>query len=445
MIPREAGRGSSFKGAGAYYLHDKEADTSQRVEFTHTENVPTNDPHKALKWMAWTAIHADELKQESGVKATGRKCAKPVFTFSLSWHPEQQPKKWDMIGAGRRALVALGLEDHETVMVAHSDRPHPHLHLIVNVIHPETGKVNNLPYSRKKLSEWAESYEREHGKIYCDQRVENNARREDGEYIKHREPEHDLKARVTELYRRSDSGASFQAGLKELGFTLAQGKRLVLIDREGKIHSLSRQIDGAKAKDIRTKFADLKLPDVDAVRKQLELVEPQAKPEPKPEPKQPPRPEPSPAELNRLQDRHLAELGAFYEQTNRARLALAAKHEAAYGQQERQLGRDIEQLENTLQNSGRFRRAWLKLTKQIPKEPEREIQNMRRSLDNLSWRKSEAQKALEMRTEQQRFAIQARQKQERLALAPEPYVSMQRDQAPRHSPEIDEGGPSFEY
>src|SRR5690606_37151257 len=136
----------------------KGALTSERVAFTHTENVPTDDPDKALKWMAWTAIHADELKREAGVRDNGRACARPVFTMSLAWHPEQEPKKWEMIGAGRQALMRLGLQDHETVMVAHADREHPHLHLIVNLIHPETGRANRLSYSRLKLSTWAEEY-----------------------------------------------------------------------------------------------------------------------------------------------------------------------------------------------------------------------------------------------------------------------------------------------
>ena len=109
MVPREAGRGSSFKGAGAYYLRDRRALTSERVAFTHTENIPTQDPEKALKWMAWTAIHAEELKRENGSKTTGHRCEKPVFTFSLSWHPEEDPNKWQMIGpaAGRLSPSAF--------------------------------------------------------------------------------------------------------------------------------------------------------------------------------------------------------------------------------------------------------------------------------------------------------------------------------------------------
>ena len=53
MIPRVAKPGRSFKGAGAYYLHDKgHRSTDKRVLFTHTENLPTRDPEKALKCMA---------------------------------------------------------------------------------------------------------------------------------------------------------------------------------------------------------------------------------------------------------------------------------------------------------------------------------------------------------------------------------------------------------
>ena len=74
MVPREARRGSSFKGAGLYYLHDKNASTSERVAFTHTENIPTRDPEKALKWMAWTSSHAEELKTRNGDESkAGRK------------------------------------------------------------------------------------------------------------------------------------------------------------------------------------------------------------------------------------------------------------------------------------------------------------------------------------------------------------------------------------
>jgi hypothetical protein len=72
VIPKVAGKGKSFKGAGQYYLHDKKADSAERVAFTHTLNLPTDDPELALRHMAYTAMHQDEIKARAGVKATGR-------------------------------------------------------------------------------------------------------------------------------------------------------------------------------------------------------------------------------------------------------------------------------------------------------------------------------------------------------------------------------------
>ena len=55
MVPKIAAKGKNFKGAGDYYLHDKNADTKERVAFTHTLNLPTDDPEKAIRLMARTA------------------------------------------------------------------------------------------------------------------------------------------------------------------------------------------------------------------------------------------------------------------------------------------------------------------------------------------------------------------------------------------------------
>jgi hypothetical protein len=86
MLPVIAAMGTSFKGAAAYYLHDKDADTRDRVVWTHTENLHTDDAEKAWKVMAWTANHQAMIKASAGTRATGRKLEKPVFAFSISWH-----------------------------------------------------------------------------------------------------------------------------------------------------------------------------------------------------------------------------------------------------------------------------------------------------------------------------------------------------------------------
>lgn len=271
MTPKVAKRGQSFKGAGAYYLHDKDhANTSDRVSWTHTHNHSTDDPQKALNRMAYTAMRADKLKHQAGVSTAGRKAtAGAVYTFSLSYHKEQSPTKKNMIDDAFEALGFLDLKDHQAVMVAHNDTEHPHVHVICNLVNPVNGRTKQMSLDRNKFSEWAEKHEREHGKIYCPERVKNNEKRrqlklenQDKEkndktrkngFVKHREKKID-KVQIQNLYQQSDSAKAFQAALKDAGYELAKGDRrgLVLVDDTGKIHSLSRQMKGLWEKDKST-------------------------------------------------------------------------------------------------------------------------------------------------------------------------------------------------
>ena len=261
MIARIAGRGHSFKGAGMYYLHDKEAQTAERVEWTQARNMPVNDNTAAINWMAYTAMNTEKLKQESGVPLTGRKREKGVvYTFSLSWSPEEKPDKVLMIKSADETLELLGLKDHQSLIVAHNDTKHPHVHVICNLINPNDGRMHDPDWGSKlKMSEWALKHEFENGKVYCQQREENIAKRREGKAVKYREPLHDRKAEIQEIYRQSENGAAFTAALEAKGYTLTTGnrRRFVLVDDEGKIHSLSRQLDKDQCKEHLQKLSDL--------------------------------------------------------------------------------------------------------------------------------------------------------------------------------------------
>ena len=191
MVPAITACGRSFRGAALYYLHDKRRDgeaerlTADRVAWVETVNLPTGDPERAWRIMAHTALAQAELKAAAGIKATGRKLAKPVFAYSLAWHPGERPTKAQMIEAARSSLEAQGLEEHQAIIVCHDDEPQAHVHIIVNRVHPVTGKAATLSNSKLKLSQWAEGYERKRGKVFCPQRVRNNARRSRGEFVRH--------------------------------------------------------------------------------------------------------------------------------------------------------------------------------------------------------------------------------------------------------------------
>lgn len=183
MITVETAGGASFRGAALYYLHDRrqpgEAErlTAARVAWTHVCNLPTQDPERAWRMMAHTAMAQSALKTASGIKASGRKLAKPVAAYSLSWHPDELPTREEMLGAAIDSLQALGVAGHQAIIAAHGDGPHPHVHVILNRVHGETGLAAKLGHSRRALSAWALAYEQGRGRVYCQERAVNDERR----------------------------------------------------------------------------------------------------------------------------------------------------------------------------------------------------------------------------------------------------------------------------
>ncbi len=263
MIPRIATAGASFRGAFDYYCHDKGARTKTRVAWTQTLNLLTDCAEKAWKVMAYTAKSADQLKEATGQRRTGRKLEKPVFSYSLSWHPEQKPSRKEMLEAANQSLAALGLGDHETMIAAHRDEPQPHVHVIVNRVHPLTGVAAKISHSKRKLSDWARGYEHEHGKVYCLRREENARKRQQGKTTRHADPV------IVGAWEKSSDAQGFMAILETEGYTLAQGrKRLVVVDTYGKAHNPVRCLPGVRAGEFKERMDGLEreiLPTVEEI------------------------------------------------------------------------------------------------------------------------------------------------------------------------------------
>jgi hypothetical protein len=159
------GRGTSFKGALRYVLHDQGASTADRVGLIALRNLATDNAGEAWREMMVLCEAADDLKRRAGVKATGRKLSKPVYAFTLNWHEDDQPEPDHMLETALSALEALGMADLQAVIVEHTDRPHRHVHIIVNLVDPLTGKSACLSNDDHKLDRWADSYEVSRGTI----------------------------------------------------------------------------------------------------------------------------------------------------------------------------------------------------------------------------------------------------------------------------------------
>ena len=179
MIVKILSSGKSFKGLSNYLTHDPGAESADRVGFTHTLNLANDHVPSAVDEMVWTARDAELLKQEAGIRAGGRVTEKPVKHVSLNWAPGETPTREHMIKTSESFLQHMGWQDHQTVLVAHTDKEHSHLHLCINVTHPETGLRLDDNFERRRAQAWALEYERENGMIHCGQRLKRPGERED--------------------------------------------------------------------------------------------------------------------------------------------------------------------------------------------------------------------------------------------------------------------------
>lgn len=224
MVPKIHKKGRSFRVTASYVLHDPHAKTNERVAWTETRNLATSRADMAWRVMAATAMDQDRLKQQAGIPNTGRKSKDHVLHFTLSWHPEEAEKldQAEMLRATKAMLHVMEAQDHQCLIVAHSDQPQPHVHVIVNRVHPRDGRILGSSFEKLKASRWAQRYEEERGKVYCAERVINNAARDRGE---HTRGEKDLPRHVHEAASAANDNSRREALLKRHRIEAAKLKR----------------------------------------------------------------------------------------------------------------------------------------------------------------------------------------------------------------------------
>jgi hypothetical protein len=178
MIVRILSQGTSFKGLATYLTHDPNAKSAERVGWTHTLNLAHDHVPSAVDEMLWTARSAELLKQEAGIRAGGRATENEVKHVSLNWSPEEAPTREHMMETTDAFLRHMNWQEHQALLVAHEDKAHPHVHVMLNAIHPETGLRLDDNFERRRAQAWARGYEEENGRVFCEQRFRNAEERE---------------------------------------------------------------------------------------------------------------------------------------------------------------------------------------------------------------------------------------------------------------------------
>lgn len=166
---RQTGRGASFKGILDYVLRDAGPE-SWRGTFGLT--LPIGDAAAEMEH-THKAKHLDSNR-------SGPKAKRPVLHAVLGWHSSDL--EWltreHLADTVRDVLRAMGLKEHQAVWVTHTDTGRPHVHLVANLVHPETGHVARLGLIKKRMSAFCASYEQALGDIRCKRRLTPKAANE---------------------------------------------------------------------------------------------------------------------------------------------------------------------------------------------------------------------------------------------------------------------------
>src|SRR4051812_43727897 len=180
MIPRiKVGKGVS--GAVRYVLGEGRdpktgelkpppANGNTRVDWISGTGFGFEIETEADAELARRVMEFDALNQSSRT----RLCEQDCVHLTLAWARGETPGRKEMEEAAHEALDALGMGNSKALFVAHNDEDYSHVHIVASKINPGTGRAYDLAASWRKLSTWAEGYEREHGGIQLKGREDAN-------------------------------------------------------------------------------------------------------------------------------------------------------------------------------------------------------------------------------------------------------------------------------
>ena len=145
--------GSVFGALGTYLVAD-----ADRVGWAETRNMSEGMDLGDGPTPPDPRVVAAEMSD----RATRSRASEPMYHVVVAFDPDDQPTEAEVREAADRTLRDLGLEHHQALLVRHTDRPHAHVHLMVNRV-GEDGRAWSPWRQRTRLRASMEAQERELG------------------------------------------------------------------------------------------------------------------------------------------------------------------------------------------------------------------------------------------------------------------------------------------
>ena len=250
-------KGGSRGGPSQLARHLQRTDTNERVDILQLDS-PTGNLAAALR--DWQLISAGT----QGTKGLYHANIDPAATYKMTL--EQWMRSVDVLEQ------ELGLTGQPRTVVMHEKHGRQHIHVVWQRTDIDEMKMVPDSFNYVAHERASKALEQEFGHEHVPGKHAKRDREKQPEFpdaeISHAEWQQAeragadpraFKEAIATLYHQSDNGQAFQAALGERGLVLARGDRrdYVLVDQDGQIYSLARQIKGVTAKDLRAFMADV--------------------------------------------------------------------------------------------------------------------------------------------------------------------------------------------
>lgn len=221
-----------------------------------------------------------EAFRELKALAAGTRAENYFYHASINPREDERlsPEQWEF--AVDRLEHNLGLDGHARFQVEHEKEGRTHRHIVWSRVDPDTMTITSDSFTYLAHDQTRAELEHEfhHEPTPPTPQPSQRRSREIPDWENFRAQESgidpkDVKAEVTALWQRSDSGAAFVAALQESGYTICQGNRgYCIIDSYGDSHSLVRRLDGIKTAELREYLSGTPLGSLPTVAEASALV-----------------------------------------------------------------------------------------------------------------------------------------------------------------------------
>lgn len=129
MLAKVAPTTRDFHALARYLVHGASGSPHpHRVAWTLGHNLTSDDPDLAAIAMTATAALSPRTRAA-------------VYHLMIAWHVSEQPSVELMQQIALATLQRAGLGEHQALIMGHGDTPHRHLHMMINRVHPLTGRA----------------------------------------------------------------------------------------------------------------------------------------------------------------------------------------------------------------------------------------------------------------------------------------------------------------